>query len=276
MLRTLLILAMTLPPKESQADVKAAAFLAVATLLGLVACDRSATPPPPAAAKSAAGEGYRPPPTLTGAAPVAGGVRLEGRAEPQAQVRLGEPTGGAFVARADAEGAWSLVLPASSETRIFGLSAIRDREARLQAQGYVFVTSGGEAVLLQAGGGAMRTAPGAPPRIAAADFDVEGGLVVSGVAPPDAQLSLRVDRRATGEARTDAQGRFVLAASQPVSPGPHQVEVLGDSVRTQTTITLTPAAPLEGRPYRAERTAEGLRVDWTTPGGGLQSTLLLD
>jgi len=140
----------------------------------------------------------------------------------------------------------------------------------------VFITPSGEAVLLQAGGGALRTAPGRPTRIAAADFDAEGGLVLSGVAPPDVALSLRVDRRAMAEGRSDAQGRFVLASPQPFSPGPHQIEVLGDAVRAQAVVTLSAQPPLEGRPFRLTSTPEGLRVDWMTPGGGQQSTLLLN
>jgi hypothetical protein len=35
------------------------------------------------------------------------------------------------------------------------------------------------------------------------------------------------------------------------------------------------AAPLVGGPYRATATPVGWRIDWITPGGGQQTTLLM-
>jgi hypothetical protein len=35
-------------------------------------------------------------------------------------------------------------------------------------------------------------------------------------------------------------------------------------------------APLASGPMRSQLTEGGVRIDWLTPGGGLQSTLLLD
>jgi hypothetical protein len=35
------------------------------------------------------------------------------------------------------------------------------------------------------------------------------------------------------------------------------------------------ADPLADGPFRSQTTAAGVRADWMTPGGGLQSTLIL-
>ena len=41
------------------------------------------------------------------------------------------------------------------------------------------------------------------------------------------------------------------------------------------TIATSPAAPLVYGPVRADRTPMGWRIDWMTPGGGVQTTLLI-
>jgi hypothetical protein len=40
-------------------------------------------------------------------------------------------------------------------------------------------------------------------------------------------------------------------------------------------VQVTPAAPLAQGPLRSQLTSAGLRVDWMTPGGGVQSTILV-
>jgi hypothetical protein len=41
-------------------------------------------------------------------------------------------------------------------------------------------------------------------------------------------------------------------------------------------VVTSAAAPLAGRPLRSQLSGGGLRCDWTTPGGGLQSTVIVD
>ena len=43
----------------------------------------------------------------------------------------------------------------------------------------------------------------------------------------------------------------------------------------EVTVRTTPAQPLAQGPLRSQFTPAGLRVDWMTPGGGVQSTLLI-
>lgn len=244
-------------------------------VVALAACGGRPQPEPAPAPKGEADAGYVAAPALTGARAEAGEAVLEGAAAPGARVRLAEPSGAATQAIANAEGRWRLRLPAPPEPRVFGLSMTTAGRV-VQAQGYILLTPGGRAMLLRAGAGA--TSPGEPgsPRIAAFDFDREGGAVVSGVATPNAALSVRVDGRQAGAGRAGADGRFSLALPQPISPGVRRIEVVGDTFRSAIAVDASPAAPLTAGPFRASGGAEGLRADWLTPGGGLQSTWILN
>jgi hypothetical protein len=159
--------------------------------------------------------------------------------------------------------------------RIFGLSAKADRRLS-QGQGYVLVTPQGPAALLRAGAGAIRLDARPTPSLSAIDFDREGGAVVSGLAPPQGLVFLRLDGRQIAEIRADAAGRYAIALNQPVPPGAHTVEVTGDSFTNTAQVDVAPAAPLASGPMRSQFTKAGLRIDWLTPGGGVQSTVLLD
>jgi hypothetical protein len=179
------------------------------------------------------------------------------------------------VVRADAAGRWSLRLPAAGEPRIFGLSETIGRR-QAQAQGYVLLTPRGPAALLRAGAGAIRLDARRGPAPGAIDFDAEGGAVVSGLAPADTAVFVRVDGHQPAEGRSDGQGRYSVALGQPIARGQHTVDVNGDDFASTVQVTVTPAEPLVSRPLRSQFTKAGLRIDWRTPGGGVQSTLLPD
>ena len=55
----------------------------------------------------------------------------------------------------------------------------------------------------------------------------------------------------------------------------HDIQVAGEGGETAVSIAVSPAAPLVYGPVRAERSSQGWRVDWMTPGGGVQTTLLI-
>jgi hypothetical protein len=166
-------------------------------------------------------------------------------------------------------------LPAAAKARVFGLSDVADGR-RVQAQGYVLVSETGAATLLRAGVGSVVLSVADTPRLLCVDFDRQGGAVVSGAAPPDASVSIRIDGRPGPVGRADATGRFHLSLAQPLTGGRRQIRVLGDNFDLEATIDATPAAELGRAPFRAVRTHDGLRVDWLTPGGGLQSTWILN
>jgi hypothetical protein len=202
-------------------------------------------------------------------------VALSGEAEPLASVRLGAPTGEALVGKADAAGAWRLIAPLAAEPRLYGLSMTLEGRT-VQAQGYLMVAPNGAAVLLRAGAGAeVMGQSSLSPRILAIDYDRGGGGVVSGVATPGAGLGVRVDRTTRGESKVGADGRFSISLDQPLMEGTHTIQVAGEGGEQQVVIEVSPPLPPTGGPVRSTFSAGGWRVDWMTPGGGLQTTQLL-
>jgi hypothetical protein len=252
---------------------KWASILLVTAVAGLGGCSRK-PPPKPDEPQKAAAEAYDVSPTVTSIRTVGRDNLLLGAGEPGAQVRLATPAGQAWTTAADGQGHWRISLPASGQARIFGLSELA-RGRRVQAQGYVLIGPQGQAALLRAGAGALRLDPASAPRVGAFDVDREGGAVVSGGAPPHAWLSLRLDGRQAAEGRADAEGRYDIALNQ-LTPGVHRLEIVGDGFTDAAQVTVSPAAPLVTGPMRSQLTSGGLRVDWLTPGGGEQSTILLN
>jgi len=254
-----------------------AGFGAIVTLLALDGCGRPTHAPlsAPQSPSPAADAGYLAPPAVTAVRRDGAEFVLEGRAAPKAQLRLGDPAGETWLAQADARGDWTLRLPRAGRARIFGLSMRQDGRVT-QAQGYLLAAPSGEVAQLRAGAGAAVLSPGSTPRLTALDFDQEGGAVVSGVAPAGAAVSLAIDGRVAAGGRADASGRLALVLTQPLRPGAHRLAIAGEGFQNAATVAVAPHTPLSGAPYRTAAAADGLRVDWITPGGGVQSTLLLN
>ena len=168
-----------------------------------------------------------------------------------------------------------MVIPGAGDVRLYGLS-MSDGARTIQSQGYLAVTPEGEVAQLRAGGGGLAfTGAVRGLRILTIDFDDQGGAVVSGNGTPGGGVGLTVDGAPRGSAAVDAQGRFTLALNEPLAPGDHRVEATQGAARASAAVQVSPAAPLTGGPFRAERTGPGWRIDWITPGGGVQSTLIL-
>lgn len=258
-----------------RAFAKSATLLALAAALALGGCGRKPAKPADEAKANPAPTDYAAPPSVLDVRPEANGVAVSGAAPPGLQVRLATPQGQAVFASSDAQGRWRIVLPEAGETRIFGLSEkIEGRQ--VQAQGYLVVGPRGRAALLRAGAGAERLDLRPSPSLDAVDFDRDGAAVVSGKAPPGSLVFLRFDGRQVAEARADDAGRYSIALAQPAPKGMHEVEVAGDNYTRSGVVEVSPPAPLVEGPLRSQFTKGGLRVDWMTPGGGVQSTVLLD
>ena len=230
-------------------------------------------PPQPA---SAAERGYTPPPEIVAAERLADGrVRISGESAPGSRIRLASPQGQPLFATADARGLWRLILPAARGLRLFGLSApIAGRT--VQAQGYIALAPDGECARLRAGSGAVVLArPLYGVGLLAADFDRKGGVVLSGYAPARSSVSVSIDGKAEAVLSADSAGRFTFAPDQPVAPGPHALAVAAGPSQFAASLTVSASPPLASGPYRAARSPEGWRIDWLTPGGGVQTTVLL-
>jgi hypothetical protein len=78
------------------------------------------------------------------------------------------------------------------------------------------------------------------------------------------------------QGRADAAGRYdaSLPATGPVR-GRHLVQVAGDGFTDSAAVLISPPAPLAQGPFSSQLTPAGPRVDWLTPGGGVQSTVLV-
>jgi hypothetical protein len=201
-----------------------------------------------------------------------------GLASPNLRVRLASPAGEALAAQADDQGQWRIDMAAAGQPRLFGLSMSDAAGKRtVQAEGYLAILPAGQAAQLRAGAGALvyGAAPGGV-RILALDYDRQGGAVISGLAPPGATISVRVDGVQRGQNATDADGRFGVSLSEPLARGDHQIEVSDGEHQARTVAPVSPAPTLTPGPYRAERAPLGWRIDWMTPGGGVQSTIIVD
>lgn len=231
-----------------------------------------------AGAAPTADNGYLAPPEPDSVRADGAGVVLSGRGPPLARVRLARPAGEATFVDTDRDGRWTIQIGPAVAPRIFGLSASTGGR-QVQAQGYLLVTPNGQAALLRAGAGTQRidAIPGSGLR--AVDFDAGGSVEVTATAPPGATVILRLDGRQVAEGRADGSGRYAVSlpasGQPPIRPGGHLLQMTGDGFSDSAAIQLTPAQPLADGPLHSQFTPAGLRVDWMTPGGGLQSTILV-
>jgi len=246
----------------------------VAACLLATACGPGASRKDPAPSRPTDEAGYTAPPTVTSAEPVAGAVRLQGTAEPGARVRLATPTGQSVEVTASGAGRWELLAAAASPGSVYGLSQ-RISGRVTQAEGYFLVTPDGRCVQLRGGSGSKVIAGGPQQGPATFDIDREGGAVVSGRGPVNGAVSARIDGRKLGEDRIDSDGRFDIPLSGPAPPGVHGLKVFGESIDAAVQLDMSPAPPLTTGPFRITEEPAGLRVDWITPGGGVQTTHVL-
>lgn len=245
----------------------------------LAACSRSA--PGPAAPSPTQNEpqaDYAAPPELSGASRGLGGeVTLAGTALPEARIRLAAPDGAAIGGTADAAGGWSLTVPAITAPRLVSLS--EDAAGRLlRARGYVALlpAPGPPAVTIRPATGAEPFARSAAVSIAAVDYDRSGVAVVSGSAPPGQTVRVRLDGGAAGEGRANDRGVYVVSLSQPLPAGAHSIDVATDRGEASAAFQSAPAAPILKPPFTAARASGAWRIDWITPGGGVQTTVVFD
>ena len=227
---------------------------------------------------------YVVPPELTSASRVTGGVVLSGRSDPNARVRLLSPDGNAYGATATAAGAWTLTVPVQGDLREFGVSEVLgegdiQKSRNIQGQGYyaLLPNPGRPAVLLRAGGGSQALSqPPAGPQVTTIDFDTGGGAVVSGLAKPGSPVRVSVDGAAAADIKADARGWFSLVLSGVLKPGEHEAVVQSAEGSDRAAFSVAPAAAITALPYHGLRQQAGWRIDWVTPGGSVQTTLVID
>ncbi len=264
-----------------QSSSRAAATALLLVALALAACSPIARTP--AAVAGAPGrqapEGeraYRTPPSVVGAQLAPGArVRLDGLADPGSRVRLSTPSGQALIVRVDAAGRWRATLPQSPALRLFGLSMIGESQV-VQSESYLALTPAGIAVRLRSGAGAVALGAPCVLCLTALDYDRKGGAVVSGRAQAGEIVALAVDGVLRGRVAADSAGRFFFDLDEPLAPGAHRLQAQGRAGPVLVDVQLQPPPPLADGPFLADRNAAQWRIEWVTPGGGVQTTLLFD
>lgn len=211
----------------------------------------------------------------------AGGVDIRGVSRPDALIELLAPDGTGFTATADHAGAWEMRAP-SIDPRVYVL-AEKAGDRLVRSRGYVVIlpAPGIAGLGLRPGTGpASFASPGHGPVITAVDYDRGGAAVVSGVAGHDRPVRVQLDRQDAGEGRTDRSGAFAISLSDVLKPGAHIASVRvaddhGVGEVAQVRFEVRQAAPF-APPLLAQRLDGGWRLDWLTPGGGVQTTLAFD
>ena len=257
-----------------------ASAAALALVLGQAACSRSGSFPARRATASADAPdpGYRAAPQVSGVTKAAdGGVTLSGRALPSSQVRMISPAGASVETRADGSGTWTALLGPVTEPVLYRLAEETGGQ-RVDAEGLVAVLPGAPTVaLLRAGSGAVvvQDAGKQPLKLLAVDYDSAGAVVVSGLAHASSPVRLLVDGQPSIDGAAGPDGRFSLTLPKPLPPGRHQLQASTPQAMAETEVAITAPTPPRNAPYQAQALPSGWRVDWITPGGGAQTTLLL-
>lgn len=251
--------------------------LALVALVTICACSQPAGNAAGAADEAGASSErqYQAAPDLTGANPLRDGrIQLVGHAAPGAAVRLSSPGAPAQFATANSSGLWRLTIPASGQPRLFGLSMSAGGRV-VQALGYLFVAPGAIARLRVGGGAEVLTRGPRSLGALALDYDNKGAATVSGFAPAGETVALRVDGVERNQAVADQTGRFVSNAT-PLSVGAHDFELVSPSGDVRFSTQIGAPTPPAGAPFAAHREGGAWQVDWITPGGGEQTTLVFD
>lgn len=256
----------------------AGAIVAVACGLSLAACGPRRDARPSAAATTDDAAGYAVPPQIVSAQRLGDAVVISGQAQPDSRLRLQSPEGDAFGGTVGADGGWSMPAPTPGGPHLYAVGEeVSGRIVR--AEGYVAaLPTGRPAALLRPGVGALALG-GAPNglQIGAVDYDVGGWAFVSGMAPPGAAVQLQVDDQPTTQDKADAQGRFSIPLKPAeLTPGAHRLQMLSATRNASAQIAVSPAGSIPATSYQARRQGAAWRIDWKTPGGGVQTSLILD
>ena len=251
----------------------------LAACAALSGCSRAAPSHGPSARAPDPVAGYLPPPQVLRADRHGQAVRLTITAAPDAMIRLASPDGSAITGSTTAQGGVSLTAPAGQVPRLYSLSeTVGGRLAR--AVGYVAVLPepGPPAALLRPAAAAALPLTEVPTGrgVLAIDYDASGAAMASGRASPSETIHLFLDGKDTGEDPADANGVFNASLSKSVTPGPHVLTVVGQRLRAGASFTTSRSAGLSNGFFDASRMDGAWRIDWMTPGGGVQSTILFD
>ena len=243
---------------------------------GCTPSDRPQAASTPPLAQAQDGPVFVSPPHGTAARRSGEGVtEISGQGPAGAEVSLRNPDGQTVTATADAEGGWVARIAAARLPRLYALTATSGKRA-FRGEGALLVNPapGPAALTLRAGATAVTLSdPTGGLALEALDFD-SGGLAVAGIAARNTALRLSLDGRPAAAGQADAAGRFALLAVQAdLKPGPHRLRLDDGAQAVEAAFDAT-AASTGPAPYAVKPAPGGWRVDWSTPGGGTQSSIV--
>ena len=251
------------PERPSRA--RATALVVLCTSLILTACSREDRPAPrPADVERS---NWMVPPRLDAADFSGDGVVVSGHAEPNRRVVLSDQTGLAAAASADAQGAFSIRLAARSGLSLWRIDMASGAEEARTGQWLAVSTTDRTVVVLRAGASARPVGPAG--LLATADYD-GGGLLVAGRASPGQQVQVALNEGLVRTALADESGWYE-ARFPAVGPGAHRLRAQSATTLHEVPLVLT--APSGALDFARE--PAGLRIDWSPPGGGAQSTWIV-
>jgi nucleoid-associated protein YgaU len=129
----------------------------------------------------------------------------------------------------------------------------------------VLTPPGGPTQVLQPPTGAPAAGPGAKTALAAVDYGDKGELHLSGTAPPGKTVRVYIDNAPVGDATSGPDGRWTLAPSAPVAPGPHRLRL--DELNAAGQVTARVELPFSRAEIQAASLAAGQVV--VQPGQSL-------
>jgi hypothetical protein len=253
-------------------------ILTLAAAASLSGCERKS-----AAALLGSGDpahapsGYLTPPKVTSVSgPVAGMLNISGVGAPETRIRGVTPDRRGYGATSDKAGRFTLEAPPVATPLLIAVSEEQDGGRQLSADGWLFVPpdAPSHAVVLRAGA-PSRPLPGGGGLIASTDFDAGGGGAVSGVTTPGAEVDITVDGGPVTRTHADTQGIYAahLGADKPLSSGAHTLRVTVGGQTIERGLIFNAASTTQT--FNAVHEADGWRVAWTTPGGGVQTTFII-
>jgi hypothetical protein len=233
--------------------------IGAAVFLGLREGSDQTAPPPVA-------EVPHPPPDAIAGAPAKpsfdivrvnpkGDAVMAGHAAPGSDIRIEEAGREIGHAQADQHGDWVFVptepLPPGTRELTLTARSPDGRETKSEGTVLLVIPDHGQAQVPVA----VLSTPTAPPSVLqsapgagqglgleAAEYDEHGAARLAGRAPPGASVRVYLDDKPVGDARADAQGRWVLSPPGALEPGEHHVRL--DQIGPDGHVVARAVAPL--------------------------------
>jgi hypothetical protein len=89
-------------------------------------------------------------------------------------------------------------------------------------------------------------------------------------------VRLALDGDETGVGRADARGVFTVPLAQTLRPGLHDLTATTARAEARSVFSAAAAGAIARPPFAVSRVSGAWRIDWMTPGGGVQTSLVFD